>query len=389
MRFFSSPAYTLVELLIALSLSLILLLAVTIMFRNVGATMNDTRSAMAASAQITEAALLLRQDLARIDGSLATKPFRLVHNRGEEISDDNGYLEIIEGPNSSSSHPFWDAQGELDMTVGDTDDMIAFTIRGSAIPFRGLIRDESLHIEERTDAEIVWFVRGNTLYRRVRLLNDLNPARTDNHGYTVRDLVQRENRTLHKTYAQPVESPTNQFPFPLYDHRPQYRHWYYLRMPLLEETLHPTWQATARQWKTVGSVGQRTDNPDLWEQPYFYPNNQNRLSGALNEFVSSPRHHRAGEDVVLTNVLSFDIQFWCHVTMDFVDLGTGSWRRDEGADLHGYGGLVWDSWSRYDFENRAEPPPFHSQPLEAIRITIRNFDPSSQEIKQVTVVHQF
>ena len=396
-------AYTLVELLVALTLSLLLLGAVAAMFQRVGGSMSEVRSGMSASVQLTEAALLLRQDLARIPSSLATKPHRIADASEEEISDNDGYLEIIEGPNTSSVHPFRNA-GEHDYTVGDTDDIIAFTITDYGIPFRGLVRvgegDNSfLTVQERTAAEIVWFMRGNTLYRRIRLLNDLDPARGEDvasdRRSTGRGVARRENRTLHMSYDA-TDSPTNRFPFPLYDSSTAYRHWYYLRVPILEEILDPRWRATARQWKTVSMSGDTTlsPHPDLWEQPHFFPGAQDSQSGALNQFVSSPyRHSRAGEDAVLTNVLSFDVKVWCPTVRDFVDLGTGSWVDSTGlaTRLHGQGGYVWDSWSQSHMppiQAGGLPPPY-AEPLEAIQITIRTFDPVSRKVKQVTVVHRF
>jgi len=174
MRSFPSAAYTLVELLVALALSLLLLLAVTELLGRVGGTMNDTRSAMSASANLHEAAILLRQDLAQIPRELATKPQDIA--AGVSASDQDGYLEITEGPDTPSSHPYVDELGNVDPTVGDVDDIIGFTVlssRRGLLPadesFRGVMyKDGELRIEEREAAEIIWFVRGNTLYRRTK-----------------------------------------------------------------------------------------------------------------------------------------------------------------------------------------------------------------------------
>ena len=429
MRF--SSAYTLVELLIALALSLLLLLAVAEMFQRVGGTMRETRSAMSAAAQLNEAAMMLRQDLTRIPKTLATKPEHIKklsnlesENRGAEISDLDGYLEIIEGPYTTMSHPYVDENGEHDWTVGDVDDIIAFTLVDAARPFRGLILNEGrLGIEERKAAEIVWFVRGNTLYRRQRLLNDLDPVRVgtrDDQGpftSTVKALARREYRILHAFFGEPGASVVNHFPYPLYNpenydpenYAPGNLDWYHLRVPLLEETLHQRWQESAGQWKTVPIHGIPAPLPDLWERPHAFPDWQDGTSGALKEYCNlynhldndppaidgspAPRHPRAGEDVVLTNVLSFDIKVWCRETKDFVDLGTGQWndqRTYDGITLHGNGGYVWDSWTPEYYEDYGDLPPYGTPlALEAVRITIRCFDPVSRTIRQVTVVQRF
>jgi hypothetical protein len=118
---------------------------------------------------------------------------------------------------------------------------------------------------------------------------------------------------------------------------------------------------------------------------------QDKKSGSLNKYVDNPRSPRAGEDIVLTNVLSFDIKVWNPSTNAFVDLGqnvAGSGFEKQGNHLS----RVWDSWTweykKTDSSGDAEPPPY-AEPMEAIQITIRCFDPASRIIKQITVVHRF
>ena len=392
MRSFSS-AYTLVELLVALTLSLLLLLGVVELLSRVGGAMNDTRAAMGTSANLHEIAMLLRHDLERIPHALATKPAKIAG--GTPTDDRDGYLEIIEGPDSTLSHRFVDANGNPDPTVGDTDDIIAFTaiatyVRGlRQSDFRGLIRDDDdgFRVEGRESAEIVWFMRGNSLYRRVRLIDDMS---SNPNNIPVSGRALRENRLLH-TFLKtdpPDPSPpvSSQFPYPLYD--PTMPGWYYLRVPTLEETIHENW--TAYQWKTV-LVPPNPAVPDLWEQPHFFPDLQDRKSGTLKDYVSTPRHVRAGEDVVLTNVLSFDIKVWCPTTSDFVDLGDLGNSAPPGS-LRGNSNQpalprTWDSWTQTGDYNGELPP--YTAPLEAIQITIRCFDPASRTVKQVTVVHRF
>ena len=390
MRSYSPVAYTLVELLVALALSLLLLLGVIELLSRVGGAMNDTRAAMGTSANLHEAAILLRQDLAHIPDSLATKPARIVAGV-DDVSDRDGYLEIIEGPDTLDHHPYVDESGNPDPTVGDVDDIIAFTAfanrtRGlGPTDFRGLVLsdDGEYRIEETEAAEIAWFVRGNTLYRRVRLIKDddmVNPvsARAD-----------RKNRLLHtfdENDSNLIASPTNEFPFPLYDLRPKYAGWRYLRLPTLEETIHINW--TAPQWKTIEIPRDPTElHPDLWEQPHFFPNLQDKKSGSLTDYISSPRHVRAGEDVVLTNVLSFDVKVWCSTARDFVDLGMVGTTWDNSNNRQSALPRTWDSWTQEGVYSGKTPP--YAAPLEAVKITIRCFDPASRAVKQVTVVHRF
>jgi type II secretory pathway pseudopilin PulG len=350
--------YTLIELLIAVSLSLLLLLGVTEMFRHVGSTMSDTQKSLNMSANINATAMQLRSDLEKIDSALASKPNDMIVGASYTDTAIMGYLEITEGMNNPYSqtvasglhvsinavakNPDTVGDGTLyagiDQTVGDVDDILAFTAQANPdYAFRGLINgsmSESLH------AEIIWFVRGTTLYRRVLLIDDDNPsppkstadqsqssfyARNDLSVHisggtiianTLQDLLQRENRFAHKF--------TTTFPYPLYDSNEA---WYFLRMPTLEETVHTSWSLTS-----LPALGSLADDLKMNEIPIFpssstpirpywdFGNNPNGLSGtnwtldqksgSLSNYVLDPRDSRAGEDIVLKNVISFDVKVW-------------------------------------------------------------------------------
>jgi hypothetical protein len=336
---------------------------------------------------------------------LPKKPLRIVDPDIDEVSDLDGYLMILEGQYTSFDHPYVDENGIQDLTVGDVDDIIGFTaVAHPAVPFRGLINGK---IEERNAAEIVWFVRGNTLYRRVRLLADNN----HDSGETLKSVARREKRVIHQFYppsnpsdeaAFIINSITNQFPYPLYD--PGNKGWYYLRMPILEEILSKEWDVKngiwqdepSRQWKTIPIPSANlNEHPDLWEKPHFiHEDFLDKKSGALKQYVDLPRNTRAGEDVVLTNVLSFDVKIWCPTKNDFVDLGTQGTYWDDDNNKQPNLPRTWDSWTR-EYEKESNPyPPYYfdnsrNKALEAIQVTIRCFDPSSRVVKQATVVHRF
>jgi hypothetical protein len=361
--------------------------------------MSDTQKSLNMSANINATAMQLRDDLGKIKSpALASKPHDMV--TGVTVADNDGYLEILEGMNAcysviststvsytgivppssdlagsesrnhvSGEHfPMWwvaqnpdTGSSDLpDLTVGDVDDILAFTAEADAgYAFRGLINNnmsESLH------AEIIWFVRGTTLYRRVLLLDDYNtdPNRATNDqnqqsfytrndlsvrldgttikANTMQDLSRRENR-----FAHPYTGIT--FPFSLYNGNEA---WYFLRMPTLEETVHdslPFWTPAQSLPILVGSLTDLRMNgkaiitsPNPPSPPYNPPttpywdfgnnlnwdfvNSLNGLSnstngwnldsksGSLSTYVSATRHPRAGEDIVLKNVISFDIKVW-------------------------------------------------------------------------------
>ncbi|MDR0608801.1 MAG: hypothetical protein LBG58_01700 [Planctomycetaceae bacterium] len=326
--------YTLIELLIAVSLSLLLLLGVTEMFRHVGSTMSDTQKSLNMSANLNATAMTLRSDLGKLAlrSSHLAKPSRLLVTSPPPV--DNGYLEIVEGMNApyslitgtglhvSINQVALSPDTGSDLTVGDVDDILAFTAEsGADYQFRGLINGS---MGESSFAEIIWFVRGTTLYRRVLLIDQNYVCTTPTQFYekndvsvhfvgttptanSMSDLVRRENRFAHTI--------TN-FPFPLYNSANEA--WYYLRMPTLEETVSASWPPL-RQYTAPTNI---TSVPywDFWQNPNGLkredtvdPTTNWQLdptSGSLANFVTTPRQSRAGEDIVLKNVISFDVKVW-------------------------------------------------------------------------------
>lgn len=362
----SRPAYTLVELMIALSISLFLLIGVTQMFRDVGTSINDTQSTLVMSSNLSGVGLQLRSDLSEIPAYLAEKAS--LYGTGASISDSDGYLEIIEGMNAPpvyksgdnnyvihvdglhvpSEKIFYspDSSNNEDLTVGDVDDIIMFTSKAkdSAYPYRGLINGDPSTSQY---AEIAWFVRGKTLYRRVQLIDEdasfNTPAghtfyqandrsvrwNSSNNAYAngLSDLADRRNRFGRTSNNLP-------FPYPLYRYNTNSTYntedWYYLRLPTLEEMVTSNWRTTLNSNSNYHlppcsslftlSNPVTTNGPfwDLWDNPYKAMignvstdwTGVDQLSGSLSNFVNTPRSTRAGEDIVLTNVISFDVKVW-------------------------------------------------------------------------------
>ncbi len=237
----------------------------------------------------------------------------------------------------------------VDQTVGDVDDILAFTTKArEGTPFRGLVNGQLM---ESNDAEVIWFVRGNTLYRRVLLVddgglnladdsipaagfyqnNDLSVRRSVANAIpnTLQSLKFRENRFGH--YAN-LATKRDEFPYPLY--RDTFENWYYLRMPTLEETTHNDWSVAGQL--PVPNITAPTTAPywDLWNNPNHWANSHRTLgqfnaTGSLNAYVADDPddntkkrpHIRAGEDVVLTNVISFDVKVWNPVSVPLVGGG--------------------------------------------------------------------
>ncbi|MBN2577421.1 MAG: hypothetical protein JXB10_00325 [Pirellulales bacterium] len=295
--------YTLVEILVATVLSLLLLGAVVQMFGTVGQTIYESRAVLEATDRLRSAALQLQRDL---DG-VTVKPTEnglLPPVRPEE---GQGYVEIVEGPimeTLSGVHPNvledttypppptpypvpvkrdqtassanqvrfqengqW-VQFDVDTSVGDFDDILFITTRSKDKSFIGrcgynattqLALDKIVSADV---AEVVWFLRGRTLYRRVLLVmpnalpdlpppavNDANnlPPRFTGKGYyafndisvhydtnrrylvgnTLGDLTRRECR-----FAHPVDGFPNNV-----------CRWGQLHLPTLLETSDCRWLA--------------------------------------------------------------------------------------------------------------------------------------------------
>jgi hypothetical protein len=180
-------AFTLVEVMIAATISLVLIGLVVQIFSTVGAAATQTRSLVQVTDRLRTTRLVLREDLSNVTAEMLP-PLRT--DRAV------GYFEYIEGPDGPI---FSGTQSALDMglsneretavadtTVGDPDDMLMFTAQASAGTFfYGRARAATRVVDgsgnvwvlpvdgmtQSTQAEICYFVRGNTLYRRVLLID--------------------------------------------------------------------------------------------------------------------------------------------------------------------------------------------------------------------------
>jgi len=363
----ASGGYTLVELLMATTLSLMLLLGVVSVFATISASVSDARAILETADRLRAAKNLLQQDLAGL--TVSVQPPRRAESN-------EGYLELIEGP-LGAMRPVWDPQNpadsfawnsdaaEPDTTAADLGDIIMFTTRRTGLPFVGRFQTPtSMQTIESQVAEVAWFVRGNTLYRRVLLVAphvlsladgngnsridaaDLTDA-AGIHSYyewydvsarpvfapgsgnlagwipnTLGDLTKRENRFAHWVHG------TQPFPFDA-------SLWGLLGLPTLHECSHPDWMT----WTNLSQVPMaphafRPGRPpaeqpqvDLWASPHTWVFQSNPppippmdpITGVLTQFQVAPDTNsdgqpdvrlRVGEDVVLTNVIGFDVKVW-------------------------------------------------------------------------------
>jgi type II secretory pathway pseudopilin PulG len=192
----SRGGFTLVEVMIAATLSLVLVGLVVQIFATVGTTASNTRSIVQTADRLRTTRMILLHDLSNITAEMQPP---LKSEAGK------GYFEYLEGPDgpvfpglmgtsatvavdinqSSMAQNIYVA----DSTVGDPDDMLMFTAQAPAgTMFYGRMRAPATVIDTNTTpgprewtvptdtmaqsstAEICYFMRGDTLYRRVLLL---------------------------------------------------------------------------------------------------------------------------------------------------------------------------------------------------------------------------
>ncbi len=343
----SRPArsgFTLVEILLATVIALIMLGAVVTVFASVMQSMTQTRSVLEIADRLRSAAELLRADIRGL--TVPPVPPR-------DPADNEGYLEYTEGPISQAGTPpaavnldDLDPAGQpwADSTVGDLDDVLMLTARATERPFVGRCRNNNTNnvITVESDvAEIAWFVRGNRLYRRQRLvaLNVAAVADPNGNGLldqvewgdapqnfnryfdvalhsetlpnggmgwafsTLGDLTKPENR-----YAHRIGSASAAGAYPFHPHRIG---WLPLGLPTLAESSSAGMAGT---WLATGILPSLTLTPrpapfnafDAWTNPFPVTELDER-TGLLN---TVGQLFREAEDLVLTNVLSFDVKIW-------------------------------------------------------------------------------
>lgn len=363
--------FTLIEVLVATTLTLMLIGAVVSVFEMVSNSVSDARSTLEMSDRLRATSMQLQRDLAGVTVTM------LPPRRPE---DNEGYFEYVEnsmltttgsGPSTRvlpdrlaqiaayTPYPINSETGADDLSVGDTDDILMFTTRSPDRPFVGRFGAPTVatNVLESQVAEVAWFMRGRTLYRRELLVlpgvtvsigavgfyanYDLSVhAEPSGSSYllkanTLGDLTKREYRFAHPFHVlEPVRYRANSAagwpsPFPF-----DVRRWGLLRLPTLCETSSNTWWAclTFPTTGTVTQPGQRMpagfpqlgSGTDLWRGPDGIVSDgtittAQAFTNAGQYRVSNPWHQnywdansqtRCMDDVMLTNVLAFDVKVW-------------------------------------------------------------------------------
>jgi len=151
---------TLVEMMVATTMSLIIMGIIAQLFGMLGKGISGSRSTLTLSEQLRAVGNTLRADLAGL--TVPTLP-------PATPDSDAGYLEIIEGPTTDDPG----ASTRLTTLRGDFDDALLLTTRSLGNPFVGRFETGSI---ESQYAEVAWFccpapvqpVVGTTLYTLFR-----------------------------------------------------------------------------------------------------------------------------------------------------------------------------------------------------------------------------
>ena len=446
--------YTMIEILMATLLTLILLFAVVSIFASISGSINDSRATLEMTDRLRASAARMQEDLKHLTVTM------LPPRRPEE---DEGYFEYMErlvGPGGVNIDT-----GLADSTVGDYDDILMFTTRSPKNPFIGRFGAGTI---ESHVAEVMWFVRGRTLYRRVLLVAPkcIRALDTDGNQYidagewpgggsffmacdisvhreqdasgtihlkpnTLGDLTKPENRYAHQSGG-----------FPFHPHR--VNGWFQLGLPTLSESS----SAGFTDWFNSGLPAvplTARGTFDAWANPYPF-NELDAEVGTIETYNST----RVAEDVILTNVVGFDVKAWdpnapvySNGTIAlmpgdpgyaaamggtpvsygaYVDLNYASGTID--TPFAGPGQLspmlsgVYDTWS-FHYENdgvdqlgngtldtgtdgfdndgngvvddaaEMEAPAPYPVPLRGIQIKIRAYEADSRQVREVTVVQDF
>jgi len=429
---------TLVEMLVAMTATLLIMAAVAQAFSAFGNAISGGRSILELDSRMRAVAWTLRSDLA---GATA-RPLPPLNPASAE-----GYLEIIEGPATDY------VDTSLATTVGgsvsgDHDDVLLLTTRGLDAPFVGRAPGNDSAYES-TVAEVGWFARPTpgasnpvtyTLYRKQLLVM----------GYVGAPPFLIGNNSLawsdYGTWANYFNTPCD------------------VSVRREGPVLYPNTLAdlTRRECRflhnTVGDTGTSAFLYPFASGAHQSPSPENGL------IFQTPQ--RQGEDVVLTNVLAFDVRVFdpgvsvrstagglslvpgdpgfsdatAAASGAYVDLGhqfstnsllTSLFASGSAARFAGFGhsqsGIagsaltprIYDTWNLgYQAEGTNgldddtdgifdEPPydanrdgvfedpgevdtmPPYSCPLRGLEVRIRCYDPSSRQVRQVTVRHTF
>jgi hypothetical protein len=379
--------FSLTELLVASGIGLLVMASVASLFSVFSRAMSQSQSTVDQVARLRAAGWKLRQDLAgltcRVTPWLAPEA-------------EAGYFECVEGPRKDNA-----AAHGLSNLEADTDDILMFTTRSPAGKFVGRYADASRTIESPY-AEVAWFCREAPT----------QPVT----GTKLYNLYRRQ--LLIVAYVGTAEFTGNSIAGTL---------------PNLNYDISLRVDGGRLVPNTLGDLTKR-ENRFMHQAATFPHELQVDATSRLPAQATFETTSRSGEDLVLTNVVSFDMRVFdaearAQVSGTitrypgdpgyspgtgaygaYVDLGAGQGGRLARAMEQRRTGQphplplarpTYDTWSQhYEFLRNpsregvnaagdCETPPPYPVPLRGVEVRIRCYDPVGKQVRQVTVRQSF
>ncbi len=341
-----------------MAIALMVMAAVAQLFGVFGRGVAGSQAAVELSARIRSSGWQLRKDLAGITCDVV--PWLAPEA-------DAGYFEYIEGPRNDQSA----AHGTTNLEA-DTDDVILFTTRATGEPFAGTVAGGGT--VESQYAEVVWFCKPM-------------PAQPVS-GLTLHNLHRRQLLVCAVPGAGAFANAAS------------------------------TLGGSASPFSTrVGSDNRTRPNSlgDLTKREHRFLHGGDapyRFLGSLAAGATLTGDQE-GDDILLTNVIAFDVRAFdaqAGGTGGYIDLASGG-TQPLGVNPPLFSGTmmttgttatqraVYDTWStHYTFPNPgsgwadasqyATAPPYNVA-LRGIEVRIRCYEPTSRQVRQVTVRHSF
>jgi hypothetical protein len=273
---------------------------------------------------------------------------------------DAGYFEYIEGPRNDQS-----AAHDTANLEADTDDVLLFTARAIDHPFVGtvIMNGIAAGTAESDRAEIAWFCKA--------------AASQPVAGLTMHNLYRRQLLVSAVPGAGAFSAAAR-----------------------IAGTAASPWSIrTVSGTSYANSLGDLTKREHRFLRGGTFPFAFLSGTAAGATFDGTDQE---GDDVVLTNVIAFDVRAYDPQAGGYIDLNAGGTGVFAGAPAakSGLTTPTYDTWStHYEFAN---PPaaglndpaqytrgPPYPVPLRGIEVRIRCYEPTSKQIRQITVRHTF
>jgi prepilin-type N-terminal cleavage/methylation domain-containing protein len=254
--------FSLVELLVATTIGLAVMAAIASLFSLLGRSMSQSQSTVELASRLRSTAWQLRQDLAGV--TVGVGPWT-------QPDANSGYFELIEGPTRDTTNTIVSGTPTSNLT-GDTDDILLFTTQSVGSPFVGKFDSDTI---ESPNAEIAWFCRPS--------------ANQPVTGTILYNLYRRQLLVVTYVGKAPFLSGNNSIPTasfapngdPLYD----------ISMRTDGSAYYPN---------SLGDLAKRENRfRHASVFPHVFQSDANATFDSTN---------RVWEDVVLTNVVAFDVK---------------------------------------------------------------------------------